>query len=135
MMKNQPSQLVPTSVANTGDDNTDFWEFAAEVVLIRHWVEIIRQCAMVTAHGTLEGKFPECEELLELLEAIETAILTRMHEGAALLDRMAEWEASLLHVAPQVPPTDCLICQRAKAIPDAMPAAYAWAMRVIVEAA
>jgi len=134
MMKSQPSQSVVRGVTNTGPVRGAVRSFAAEVVLIRNWVEIIRQCAMVTAHGTLGGKLPGCEELLELLEATETAILTGVHEGAVLLDRMAAWEASLLHVAPHVPPTHCLICQRAKSIPDAMPAEYAWAMRVIAEA-
>ncbi len=134
-MKNQPSQLVPASVTNTGTDRAGVRTFAAEVVLIRNWVETIRRCATVTAHGTLGGQLPECEELLELLEANEAAILSDIPDGAALLDRLAGWEASLLHAAGHVPPSDCLICQRAKAIPDSMPAEYAWAMRVIDEAA
>lgn len=89
-MKNQPSQPVVTGVTNTGPVRGAVRSFAAEVVLIRNWVEIIRQCAMVTAHGTLGGNLPGSEELLELLEATETAILTSVHEGAALLDR-TEW--------------------------------------------
>ncbi len=133
-MKNQPSQPVASGVTYTAPVGRTVRSFAAEVVLIRNWVELIRQCAMATAHGTLGGNLPECEELLELLEATETAILTGVHEGAALLDRMAAWEASLLHIAPHVPPTHCLMCQRAKSIPDALPTEYAWAMRVIAEA-
>lgn len=131
-MKNQPSPLAPVSVTNTGTASVR--TFAAEVVLIRNWVEIIRQCASVTAHGTLGGQLPNCEELLGLLEVIEDAIRSDIPDGAALLDRLADWETGLLHVSPQVPPSDCLICQRAKAVPEAMPAEYAWALRVIDEA-
>lgn len=133
-MKNQPSPLEPSSVTKIGTPRADVRSFAAEVVLIRNWVETIRHCAMVTAHGTLGGQLPGVDELLERLEAIETAILTTVHEGAALLDQLADWEASLLHVATEVPPTHCLVCERAKAIPVDMPADYAWAMRVVAEA-
>ncbi|WP_121254822.1 hypothetical protein [Nocardioides ferulae] len=133
-MKNQPSPLASTSVTNTGRGGAGVRTFAAEVVLIRNWVELIRQCASVTAHGPLGGQLPNCEELLGLLDVVEDAIRCDIRDGAALLDRLADWETSLLHVAPQVPPSDCLICQRAKAIPEAMPAEYAWALRVIDEA-
>lgn len=134
-MKNQPSPLDPTTVTKIGSDRADVRSFAAEVVLIRNWVQTIRHCAMVTAHGTLGGQLPDVGELLERLEAIETAILTGVNEGAALLERLADWEASLLHVALEVPPTHCLVCERAKAIPADMPADYAWALRVVDNAA
>lgn len=134
-MKNQPSQLDPTSVTRVGPVRADVRSFAAEVVLIRNWVQTIRLCAMVTAHGTMGDQLPECEELLERLEAIETAILTEVSEGPALLQRLAHWEASLLHVAREVPPTHCLVCERAKEIPADMPAHFAWALRVVGDAA
>ncbi|GAB2755008.1 hypothetical protein [Nocardioides pakistanensis] len=109
-------------------------QFAAEVLLIRNWLDIIRRCAMATAHGTLGGQLPDVEELLAVLEAAEEAIAARILGGASLLDHLAGWEASLLHHAPGIQPDDCLVCERGREIPDDLPADYAWALRVIDEA-
>lgn len=161
MLKNQPSQIAAATATQAGGyaatrlangspaagecghgrmrvipgTRPDVRGFAAEVVLIRNWLQIIRWCALVTAHGTFAEHYPSCEELLGQLEAVETAITTRIATGADLLDALAGWEASLLHLGTGIPPTDCLVCERAKAVPDDLPAEYAWAIRVVDEAA
>lgn len=161
MKKNQPSQTAPAAattrngVAGASSHGPssgvaksqksrlrvipgspqDPRQFAAEVLLIRNWLDIIRRCATATAHGTLGGKLPDCEELLAVLEAAEEAIAARLPTGASLLDSLVGWEASLLHHAPGIHPDDCLVCERGREIPDDLPADYAWALRVIDEAA
>ncbi len=85
-------------------------------------------------HGTLGGQLPDWDELLDLLEATEAAIVSDVPYGAALLDRLAGWEASLLHIGDEVSPSDCLVCRRAQAIPDEMPPEYAGVMQVLARA-
>lgn len=143
MLNNQPSKVAAAAPTNVGRDGATssspkpahHRRFAAEVVLIRNWLQIIRQCAMVVGHGTMGGKLPSHQELLELLEAAEEAIASRVESGAALLNQLAGWEASLLHREPGTDPDHCLICRRAKGIPDDLPPDYAWAVLVLEEAA
>lgn len=143
MLNNQPSQAAAAAMTNAGRDNATgsrptpphYLRFTAEVVLIRNWLRIIRQCSMVAGHGTICGRLPSHEELLLLLEAAEEAIASRVESGAALLDRLTGWEASLLHWEPDTDPDDCLIRRRAKGIPVDLPSDYAWALLVLEEAA
>ncbi len=158
LSKYQPSRAASTATTNRSSDpaadnldrpgvaasnplrvipgaRQDPRQFAGEVLLIRNWLDVIRRCATIAAHGTAGGPLDEYGELLALLEATEEAVVTRVPAGAALLDQMTGWEASLLHHAPGIASTSCLICERAREIPDDLPADYAWALRVINEAA
>lgn len=109
--------------------------FAAEVRLIGNWLDVIRRCARLTAHGLAAEDPTTAEELLDVLVAAESAIATRIAGGAELVDALAGWEASLLHIDLGVRPRDCLTCNRAEEIPEDLPAEYAWGLRVIEHAA
>lgn len=148
MMKNQPSRAVSTAATNPGatagrqlnpithvrPPEAGYRGFAAEVILIRTWLELIRMCAMTTAHGTMGGQLPQAEELLELLESAEAAIVLKIDGGQALLDSLSGWETSLLHWEMNIAPSDCMVCKRAQAIPEDLPPEYAWALRVVAAA-
>lgn len=148
MLKNQPSHVASASGTNrSGTESAKrslhvvrgadpaMRTFAAEILLIRNWLDIIRRCARATAHGTAGGQLPMAEELLEILDAAEEAIATRIPGGEALLDALAGWEASLLHFEPDIDPRHCITCNRAAEVPEDLPAEYAWGLRVINDAA
>lgn len=70
-----------------------------------------------------------------MLIALEDTIVQRVPDGEAILETLTSWQTNLIHIEPEVKPQDCLICWRARRVPQGLPARYTRALRVIHDAA
>lgn len=76
--------------------------------LLALWVELAQRAASAAAHANSD------ESALRRLQLqVEDALADRLPEHPQLLDELAAWEASLIHVA-QAPPEACLACRKAR---------------------